>query len=280
MRPAMEIRETGLINNVRFISLFGVLLVFLCMPGFMNRVMAQETLRLSCSAQVYEAFRGVTLEIFTKKTGIAVNVEIFSSSEAVARLENGLSDVCTTAEELQNRYKLQGCLAFPFCNDAMEIIANVSTPVESLSEEQLRGIFSGAVTNWNQVGGPEQRIVVIIPSRQTAAFKNFSRMVMKGKDVHFDLMTARSTDVVTAARKYPWSISFTTQGATFGNLEGNKVIKVNGLWPRDPSYPYVQTFSIVTKGKPTGAVKKFVHFVFSNTGAKMLIDRGMTPYSK
>ena len=280
MRFEMERTETRLINNFRSISLFGVLLVFLCVSGFMDLATAQETLRLSCSAQVYEAFRGETLETFTKKTGIPVNVEIFSSSEAIARLENGLSDVCTTAEELENRYKLQGYLAFPFCNDALEIIANVSIPVETVTSEQLREIFSGTLTNWNQVGGPDQRIVVIIPSKQTAAFKNFSRMVMKGNEVRFDLMTSRSTAVVEAVRNSPWSISLATQGATLGNLKGNKVLKVNGLWPRDPSYPYVQTFSIVTRGKPEGAVKKFVHFVFSNIGAKILIDRGMTPYAK
>jgi phosphate transport system substrate-binding protein len=276
----MERMEARLMKIGRSISLFGALLVFLCVSGFWNQAAARETIRLSCSAQVYEAFRGETLETFTKKTGISVKVEIFSSSEAIARLENGLSDVCTTAEELENRYKLKGYLAFPFCNDALEVIANVSTPVENVTRGQLRGIFSGAIANWKQVDGPDRKIVVIIPSRQTAAFKNFSRMIMKGNEVHFDMMTSRSTAVVEAVRNTPWSISFATQGATLGNLEGNKVIKVNGLWPRDASYPYIQTFSIVTKGKPEGAVKKFVHFVFSNAGAKILIDRGMTPYAK
>jgi phosphate transport system substrate-binding protein len=260
-------------------ALIGAAAIIICVmaPAMPS---SAETIALSCSAQVYEAFQSEGIKAFTDKTGIKVDVDVFPSAIAVTRLANEQCDFATTAQSLTARLRHEGYMEIPFCKDALQIIANAKVTVPSLTADQVRGIFSGAITNWKEVGGPDERIFVIVPSSETAAFKNFSRMFLMGQDMEYDIMTSKSTTVVEATRRFPWSLSFATKGAAFGNLAGTKAIRVNGLAPTDANYPFSQVFSFVTKGEPTGAVKKFIDFFQTGEGAKIITSRGMTSCKK
>lgn len=255
--------------------LFGL---FVLMP--VGSTFAKEVLKYSCSAQVYEAFENERLDAFTKKTGIDVELSIYSSYKAFFRLMNGYSDIASMARRLYKRHQEFGFVETPFCKDPMAVIVNAQCPITDLTDAQLRDIFGGTITNWKQVGGPDQPIIVVLPSEETAAYTNFSLKVMFSREMVYDIQTHRSTMVIEATRRFPWSISFIAQGAAGYRQEDVKVAKVNGLLPADPSYPYYQVFSFVTKGRPTGAPKKFIDFALSEEGRKILTKRGMVPFAK
>ena len=62
--------------------------------------------------------------------------------------------------------------------------------------------------------------------------------------------------------------------------EGVKALKIGGLPPGDPAYPYNQLFSYVTKGEPSGAVKAFVDFAFSPEAQELFSRKGMLPIAR
>lgn len=241
---------------------------------------AAEHLTLSSSAQVYEAFRDDYLETFQRKTGIPVEVDVVPSAAAVLRLANGVSDLAATAEGLHQRFKAEGMLEFPFCRDALVVITHTRNPVESLSEDQLRNVFSGVITNWEQVGGPHLPIRVISPDRDTAAHRMFSGMIMRGVDIKYFLSTARSTDAALVTRMFTGAVSFVNQGALHRKSDAAHVVKVDGRGPGDPGYPYYEVFSLVTRGKPAGPVKEFVDFAFSEEARRIIAARGMKPVAR
>ena len=241
---------------------------------------AAETLTLSCSAQVYEAFRGEYLEDFQKRTGVAVNVDVVTSWAAVSLLSNGASDLAATAEGLQHRFKAEGMQEFPFCRDALVVITHIQNPVRDLTEDQVRGVFSGAIGNWKEVGGPNQPIRVITPAKDTAAYKMFSGMVMKGVDIAYYLSSAQSTVAANATRRYTGAVSFVNQGALHGRTVAANVVRIDGLGPGDPEYPYYEVFSLVTRRNPAGSVKAFVDYAFSDEARRILTARGMKPIAK
>jgi phosphate transport system substrate-binding protein len=241
---------------------------------------AAETLRLSSSAQVYEAFRGEFLETFRASTGIVVEVEVVSSSAAVLRLSNGVSDLAATAEGLPRRFKVQGMLEVPFCRDVLVVITHKGNPVKNLTEAQLRSVFSGGVANWEQVGGPNLQIRVISPDRETAAYKMFAGMVMRGMDVDYYLSTARSTVAADVTRRFTGAVSFVNQGALQRRSGAVHVVPIDGRGPGDPGYPYSEVFSLVTRGEPASPAKEFVDFAFSEEGRRIIAARGMKPIEK
>jgi len=266
-------------RNLYLIGLISLLLtVFVFIPS--GSTLAKEVLKYSCSAQVYEAFENERLDAFTKKTGIEVELSIFSSYKAFFRLMNGYSDIASMARRLYKRHQKFGFVETPFCKDPLAVIVCAQCPIPDLTEAQLRDIFGGTITNWKEVGGPDQPIIVVLPSEETAAYRNFSLKVMFSREMVYDIKTHRSTMVIEATRRFPWSISFIAQGAAGYRQEDVKIAKLNGLLPTDPGYPYYQVFSFVTKGRPTGAPKKFIDFALSEEGKKIVVNRGMASFTK
>jgi len=252
--------------------------VFVVMPS--GSPLAKEVLKYSCSAQVYEAFENERLDAFAKKTGIEVEITIFSSYKAFFRLKKGNSDIASMARRLYRRHREFGFTETPFCKDPLAVIVNAQCPITDLTDAQLRDIFGGAITNWKEVGDPDRPIIVILPSEKTAAYRNFSLKVMFSREMVFDIKTRSSTKVIEATGRFPWSISFIAQGAARYRQKDVRICKVNGLAPENADYPYYQIFSFVTKGRPAGAAKKFIDFALSEEGKKIMTNRGMIPFTK
>jgi len=241
---------------------------------------AQETLRYSCSNQIYEAFDTERIDAFTQETGIKVELYTASSGSALYRLMNGFSDIASTARELYRRHQDYGYVQIPFCKDPLAVITHKECSVDDLSEEQLRKIFSREITNWKEVGGQDMPITVIVPGEDTAVNKNFRRQVMKNKEISYDFMTYRSTMAIDAIRYFPCgAISFISQGAVIKHAE-LKALKIDGISPVDPNYPYQQIFYFVTKGEPAGAAKKYIDFAFSDKGIAIIKQKGMVPIAR
>lgn len=240
---------------------------------------AQETLKYSCAAQIYDAFGQERLDAFTKETGIKVDVYVSSSGSAVYRLMNGFSDLASTTRPLYYRHKESGYVEIPFCRDPIAIIAHVSCTVRDISTKQVQGIFSGEIKNWKELGGPDERITVIVPGKDTGAYKNFDRLAMERKEILYDFMSYQSTMVIEAVKRFPWSVSFISLGAT-NTKAATKTLTINGLDPKDKDYPYYQIFYFVVKGTPDGLEKKFIDFALSDKGKDIIKQKGMVPVSK
>jgi len=240
-----------------------------------QKAQVQASLRYGCSAQVFEAFETERIPAFTEASGISVAAYICSSGEAVNRLMTCDSDIASTALKLTYPPLEQGYTKTVFAIDPLAVIVHALCPVTDLSEDQLERIFSRAISNWRELGGPDQPILLIVPENNTAAYVNFQRQVMRRSDIVYDLMTFTSTQVVDAVERFPWSISFITQGAVAGEA-GVKTIRVNGLSTTDKNYPYYQEFSFITRGRPVGAAKAFIDFTLSTKGIEMIRSRGMT----
>jgi len=255
----------------------GALVSWALMPG--STVYAQETVRYSCSAQVYEAFEKERLDAFTRQSGIKIDLFIASSSSAVNRLMYGVSDVASTARGLYYPLVESGYVETPFCRDPLAIIVNAQCPVDNLSEDQLTRIFSGTIKNWKEVGGPDKELMVVIPAKNTAAYENFERQAMRRKDITYDYLSYQSTGVIELVKRLPLAISFVAQGAA-ANQEKVKMVKVDGLASTDKDYPFYQEFSFITKGKPSGSAKAFIDHAFSDTGKDIIKKKGMMPVSR
>jgi hypothetical protein len=100
---------------------------------------------------------------------------------------------------------------------------------------------------------------------------------MGGTPIKAQIVTSTSTMVIETTRRMPCSISFTSQGAARLITHGLKKLKINGLAPEDPGYPYFQMFSFVTRGVPSGASKQFIDFSLSAEGKDIIRRKGMIP---
>ena len=260
-------------------ALVGVLLMGSVIIS-VRAVNAQGLLKYNCSNQVYNAFEMDNLEAFTNATGIEVDVRTASSGSCIYGFMNGNSDIASIARKLYRRHQVFGYIQLPFARDPLTVIAHKRCGIKNVTSEQLQGIFSGEITNWQELGGSDLPITIIVPGKDSAANKNFRRQVMKHTEIKYDFMAFDSTMVIQAVKHFPCgSISFISHGAVLDHKE-IVTIKVDGYKPTDKEYPYYQVFYYILRGEPTGIVKKFVDFTFSEQSAQIMRNNGMVPITR
>jgi phosphate transport system substrate-binding protein len=242
-----------------------------------SKATALEGIKYRCSHQIFNALEKDNLAIFSKETNIKVDAKAYPSDAAVNLLVNGYCDIASTANKLDPRLEEKGFKETAICRDPLAVIAHVKCGIDNLTDKQVESIFSGEYTNWKELGGPDLPIMVVIPGENTAANKNFKRLFMTQKEFKYGIMTAASSTVIELVNSLPpGAISFISHGAVIHNKE-IKALSVNGVSTNDVKYPFSQTFYYVTKGEPTGDVKKFVDFIQSENGKQSITKKGISP---
>ena len=237
---------------------------------------AQKVIHASASSQIAEAFGHVILDNFKETTGLDVSLHKFTSPIAINRLKNGVSSLAAISTKLTTEERRQGLIAIPICKDPMVVVAAKSLAVEELSIDQVRQIFSGFITNWSEVGGPNLPIRVITPIKETGAYANFERQAMGAATLRFDYEAAKSSAAVEAANHIPGAVTFATRSivASYDNIH---TFTIDGISPSSERYPYFQTCSFVTRGEPSGSVREVINFAMSKEAREYMTLKGMTP---
>jgi len=148
------------------------------------------------------------------------------------------------------------------------IIVNSDAGVTNLSAKQVRDIFAGRVSNWKDVGGKDQNIVVINRPRSSGTRAVFKSTIMGvSKISESGLVEDSSGTVVTTVGTTPGAISYVALGYT--KNKPVTVVKVNGIEAsvaniRTGKYPIWSYEHIFTKGKAKPEVEAFINFVANN----------------
>lgn len=151
------------------------------------------------------------------------------------------------------------------------IIANPSAGVRGLSAKQIRDVFAGRVSNWKQVGGADQPIVVINRPRSSGTRFVFRTTIMGLSNISDGgLIEDSSGTVVTTVASTPGSVSYVALGYT--RDKPVTVLSVNGVPPNDDTirtgkYPIWSYEHVFTKGSSNAAVEAFIKYISTNSAA-------------
>lgn len=150
----------------------------------------------------------------------------------------------------------------------MAPIVNRKVKVSNVTMQQLREIFTGEITNWKQLGGPNQKIVVINRAKGSGTRLTFQNTVMKGQK----MMSAQEQDsngtVQQIVANTPGAISYIS--FSYLQSQGIHPLKINGVQPsaknvmtnRWKIWSYEHMY---TRGKPTGTTKRFLKYMLSSS---------------
>jgi phosphate transport system substrate-binding protein len=170
--------------------------------------------------------------------------------------------------------------------DALAIVIHEDNPVKGLSREQIRDIFSGRLTNWQQVGGLDQPIHMITREEGSGTREAFQKMIMGDERISREAITQESNGTVKElVRQDLAGIGYMSlglvnpPGATHAAI---KAIRINGVEPTsenviNDSYPLVRPFLFVLgEGEQPGpGAQAFIDFVLSDEGQAMLEQEGL-----
>ena len=224
------------------------------------------------------------VEVYTQSNPDAnINVQGGGSSVGIKSAQDGSADIGTSSKDLKDDEK--GDLkVYELGRDGIVIAVHKDNKVSDLSTDQLRQIFAGEVTNWNQVGGADGKINLITREEGSGTLDAFNSIVM-GKDTEIkgDAVVQSSTEAVKqSVSQDPNAIGF----VSFAHMSDDvKAVSVNGITPSvetlaDGTYELQRPFLFLVKGEPTGEVKKFLDWVFSEEGSKVLQEEKIVKSNK
>ncbi|WP_394327608.1 phosphate ABC transporter substrate-binding protein [Paenibacillus macquariensis] len=149
-------------------------------------------------------------------------------------------------------------------------VVNNNVKVTDLSTDQLKGIYSGKITNWKDVGGDNADIVVITRAFGSGTRVNYQSKALSGGDITKKEKNYKevgsSGDMKTAVATTPNSIGYIDLVYVTSDL---KAVKFNGVAAStdnviNGSYKIWAYGYYMTKGQPTGATKAFIEYVQSS----------------
>ncbi|WP_149452191.1 PstS family phosphate ABC transporter substrate-binding protein [Escherichia albertii] len=215
--------------------------------------------------------------------------------EAYNRIIKGDADIIFVAQPSggqKKRAKESGVtlLYTPFAREAFVFIVNADNPVNSLTEQQVRDIFSGAITNWRTVGGNDQEIQTWQRPEDSGSQTVMQSQVMKNvrmispQETEVASMMGGMINVVAEYRNTNNSIGYTFRYyATQMNADKNiKLLAINGIAPtaeniRNGKYPYIVDAFMVTRENPTLETQKLVDWFLTPQGQSLVEDVGYVP---
>ena len=150
---------------------------------------------------------------------------------------------------------------------AFAVAANPAAGVTNLSAKQIRDIFAGRVTNWKQVGGKDQAIVVINRPRTSGTRAVFKSTIMGLSQIAEGVTEDSSGAVTTMVATTPGAVTYVALGYT--KDKPVTVLKINGVAPsvqniQSGKYPIWSYEHIFTKGKAKPQAEDFINFVAHN----------------
>jgi len=166
---------------------------------------------------------------------------------------------------------------------SVAVIVSAGNGVSGLTKDQVRDIFTGTITNWKQVGGPDAPIALCIRDQLSGTHLGFQELAMDKKPYPIGVKPFTSYEaMVDAVSKDLNSIGYAT--IELAGKPGVKGVPIDGAAPaletvEKGKYPYARTLRFYTsKKKEPAAAKEFAEFVRSPAGQKILVDVGFVPH--
>ena len=160
----MKRKKIKLLAGVMIIAMTGADFV-----GCGNNSASNEgkvTITVSGSTSVGPLMEKIAEKYEEENSDVSIEINQTGSSAGIKDAMDGISDIGLSSRDLKGEEasKVQSTV---LAYDGVAVITNTSNPVKELTIEQIRDIFTGKITNWNQIGGNDSPIVVV--SRETGS---------------------------------------------------------------------------------------------------------------
>jgi phosphate transport system substrate-binding protein len=145
-------------------------------------------------------------EYMVKNPGMVVQVNGGGSGTGIAALINGTVDLAQSSRPMKDDEKQKAAqnrgseiVEQAVALDGLAVFVHTANPVQHLTLAQVKGIFQGKVTNWNQVGGPDAVIVLYGRENSSGTYDYFREHVLEKGDFSPRVQTLQGTAAVINA---------------------------------------------------------------------------------
>ncbi len=224
--------------------------------------------------------------------GTVIQVTGGGSGVGIAALINGSTDICEASrpmsqsekDKLKERFNTPG-IEIPIAKDGITIYVNEKNKVTDLTLAQLKSVYTGKVTNWKELGGPDAQIIMYGRENSSGTYAMFKEVVLNNEDFAPQTQTLPGTAaIVNAVAQDENGIGY--GGAAYAKgvreVPVKKDAQAQSFSPsldnvKSGKYPLSRNLFWYLRAKPSGDVAKLVDFVLSGAGQKIVSEVGYFP---
>lgn len=205
-----------------------------------------------------------------QNSGVRVDVQSGGSSRGMADARSGLADIGMVSRALKPEEN--DLTAHTIAMDGVGIILHRDNPVQSLTDQQIKAIYSGSITNWKAVGGKDARITVVNKAEGRSTLELFlHHFALKNSAIKAQVVIGENQQGIKTVAGNPGAIGYVSIGsAEYEAGQGTpiKLLPMEGVVAtvisvRDGRFPLSRPLNLVTKGEPSGLTKRFIDFARS-----------------
>ena len=213
--------------------------------------------------------------------GVEVTYNPTGSGAGITAVLEGRCDIGLSSRNLKDSEAEQGLTATTLAYDGIAVIVNPENTVEDLTVEQIAAIYTGEITNWNEVGGIDAEIVLIGREAGSGTRGGFEEIVDVEDACQYRQELTSTGDVITAVSQNPGAIGYASLASVKDTV---KAIKVGGVAPseetvKDETYAIQRPFVLVTKEGTalTETAQAFFDFITSEAAREVISAAGVVP---
>lgn len=234
-------------------------------------------------------------EMYPDKTNTEFQVTGGGSGTGIAALINGTTNICASSRpikkdevaQLEKKFGYKG-LEIRVAMDGLAIYVHRSNPVKQLTMAQVKDIFTGKVSNWKQVGGNDKPILLYSRENNSGTYEFFKEHVLNKQDFASSAQhMAGTAALINAVSKDANAIGFggaayakNVKALPIAKESAAKAVTPTAATIHDGSYPISRFLYFYLNQKPAGSVKKFIDWVISPAGQKVVTEVGYYPIKR
>lgn len=228
--------------------------------------------------------KGAAKNIMSANPDIRITVAGGGSGVGVQKVGEGLVGIGNTGRALKDtEIEKYGLKSFPFAIDGVAIVVNKANGVAALSKAQLKAIYAGTIKNWKELGGADAPISLYVREDGSGTRETFEeRALDKGIATQSANVVNSNGAMKTAVAQDKNAIGYVGIGHLDMTLKG---VVLDGMVPSqqnasDGTYKITRLLYMNTKGAPIGLAEKFIEYIYSPEGAKIISASGYIPTGK
>ena len=219
--------------------------------------------------------------IMTRYKNIVITVAGGGSGAGIKLVGEGLVDIGNSGrkpkpEEIE-RYGLK---MFKWAIDGVGVVVNPANSVKSLTNKELKDIFSGKIDNWSALGGADHTITLYTRDESSGTRAVFWKKALdKGNISTKALFVPSNGAMKTAVANDPYAIGYVSVGHIDKTVSP---VALDGVTPNQETvksgqYNIARGLYSNTKGEPAGLAQLFIKYLFTAEGQQIVEDKGFIP---
>ena len=224
---------------------------------------------------------GMLGESFQNEMNVNFTYNPTGSSSGINGVLEGRCDIGLSSRKLTEDEKKDGLKETILAYDGIVVIVNKENPISDLSLDDISKIYKGEITNWSELGGKNEKIVLIGREAGSGTREGFEgELNIKGLCKYRQELTSTG-DIITAIINNPGAIGYASLASVKDTVKMMTVdgVKATEMAIRDGSYPLQRPFILVTNSENslTSSTEKFMEYIMSKEARELILKAGVVP---